>query len=207
DPGLERAARGRLAAVEDRAMTARAPETPADDNPLLAGLPMRRTPSPCAVTIFGASGDLTQRKLLPALYALAFNRFLPEQFAIVGAARTKMSDDEWRNRMREAVERHARCEFRTDVWEKLAAGLRYVSTELDDERGENRLARVLAELDDSRGTQGNRVYYLAIPPSAMEETVQQIAKREDERGWTRLIVEKPFGRDLASARELNGVLS
>jgi glucose-6-phosphate 1-dehydrogenase len=188
-------------------MTARGPETPADDNPLLAGLPMRRMPSPCAVTIFGASGDLTQRKLLPALYALAFNRFLPDQFAIVGAARTRMSDDEWRNRMREAVERHARCEFRTDVWEKLAAGMRYVSTELEDEHGEDRLARVLADLDDSRGTQGNRVYYLAIPPSAMEETVQQIAKREDERGWTRLIVEKPFGRDLASARELNGVLS
>jgi glucose-6-phosphate 1-dehydrogenase len=176
-------------------------------NPLLAGLPTRRTPSPCAITIFGASGDLTARKLLPALYALAYNRLLPEQVAIVGAARTRMSDDEWRAAMREAVEKHSRVEFRADVWEQLAAGMRYVTTEFSDDAGENQLAKALTELDEARGTQGNRVYYLAIPPSAMETTVQELGERRSTEGWTRLIVEKPFGRDLASARELNEMLT
>jgi len=87
--------------------------TDAGENPLALGLTMRRVPEPCAVTIFGASGDLTQRKLMPALYCLAFNRFLPDQIGIVGVARTPMSDEEFRARMREAVEEHGRCEFRT----------------------------------------------------------------------------------------------
>ena len=78
------------------------------ENPLAVGLTVRRVPEPCAVTIFGASGDLTQRKLMPALYCLAVNRFLPDRFAIVGVARTEMSDDEFRARMREAVEQHGR---------------------------------------------------------------------------------------------------
>src|SRR4029453_16688487 len=102
---------------------------------------------------------------MPALYYLAVNRFLPEGFGIVGVARTQMSDHESRGRMREAVEQHGRCEFRTDIWEELAAGMRYVATEFVDEGGEKDVASALAELDQSRGTQGNRVCYLAIPPS------------------------------------------
>jgi glucose-6-phosphate 1-dehydrogenase len=187
-------------------MTERSETQGLEENPLAAGLTSRRVPRPCAITIFGASGDLTQRKLLPALYALAYNRLLPEQFAIVGVARTQMSDEEWRSRMREAVETHARCEFHADVWDRLAAGMRYVSTEFSSDEGEDRLARVLAELDESRGTEGNRVYYLAIPPSAMETTVRELGERRTTNGWTRLIVEKPFGRDLATARALNELL-
>jgi glucose-6-phosphate 1-dehydrogenase len=177
------------------------------ENPLAAGLTMRRVPEPCAVTIFGASGDLTQRKLMPALYCLASNRFLPERFSIVGVARTAMSDEEFRARMREAVEQHGRCEFRTDVWDQLAAGMRYVATEFADEGGEEEVARVLGELDQARGTQGNRVYYLAIPPSAMQLTVEQIGRHRSGSGWLRLIVEKPFGRDAESARGLNAMLA
>jgi glucose-6-phosphate 1-dehydrogenase len=198
-------------------MTELAESAEGTPNPLLAGLPGRRTPQPCAITIFGASGDLAQRKLIPALYALAYNRLLPEQVAIVGTARTPLSDDAWRSAMRDAVQRHARVEFRSDVWDALAAGMRYVTTEFADESGEDRLAKTLSELDETRGTQGNRVFYLAIPPSAMERTVREIGerhrdgRRHDERspasGWTRLIVEKPFGHDLASARELNRMLT
>ncbi len=109
------------------------------ENPLLEGLRTRRTPEPCALTIFGASGDLTQRKIFPALYALAFRRLLPERFGVVGVARTEMSDDEFRDRMEEAVKEHARDEFREDVWRPLAEGTRYVSTDFADDDGEDQV--------------------------------------------------------------------
>ncbi|HKI22192.1 MAG TPA: glucose-6-phosphate dehydrogenase [Gaiellaceae bacterium] len=176
------------------------------ENPLLEGLHLRRTPEPCALTIFGASGDLTRRKLLPALYALAFRGLLPERFAVVGVARTAETDDEFRRRMREAVEEFARDPIRDDVWERLASGMRYVSAELSDAAGFDELTRVLGELDDERGTGGNRVYYLAIPPVAFESVVRGLGSRRSTEGWTRLIVEKPFGHDLGSARELNALL-
>src|SRR5688500_20292872 len=89
------------------------------ENPLLEGLRLRRTPEPCVLVIFGASGDLTKRKLIPAVYALALRRLLPESFAVVGVARTETSDDDFRAQMRDAVERFARDEFRADVWDGL----------------------------------------------------------------------------------------
>src|SRR5919108_2257011 len=95
-----------------------------EENPLLEGLRKRRAPEPCALTIFGASGDLTQRKLIPALYALAVRNLLPPSFGVVGVARTQMSDDEFREKMRQAIVDHARDEFRQDVWDELAEGLR-----------------------------------------------------------------------------------
>src|SRR2546426_1858597 len=110
------------------------------ENPLLQGLQLRRTPDPCAFVIFGASGDLTQRKLIPALYSLAYRRLLPEKFAVVGVARTEASDDEFRAKMQEAVKAHARDEFRDDVWQALADGMRYVSTDFADEGGEARVS-------------------------------------------------------------------
>jgi glucose-6-phosphate 1-dehydrogenase len=173
------------------------------ENPLLEGLHVRRKPDPCILTIFGASGDLTQRKLIPALYSLAFRRLLPDKFGIVGVARAEESDEEFRDRMKEAVQNHARDEFRDDVWDVLSAGMRYVATDFADEQGENRLATTLAELDEERGTNGNRVYYLAIPPVVFGTVVEALGKRRTADGWTRLIVEKPFGHDLESARELN----
>jgi glucose-6-phosphate 1-dehydrogenase len=181
-------------------------ETELAENPLLAGLGRHRTPEPCAVVIFGASGDLTKRKLIPALYSLAYNGFLPAEFGVVGVARTPMTGEEFRARMCEAVREHGRDEFREDVWERLAGGMSYLATEFTNEGGEAEVVARLTELDESRGTQGNRVYYLAIPPSAMEATVVQIGKGRSPTGWTRLIVEKPFGHDAPSARELNALL-
>jgi glucose-6-phosphate 1-dehydrogenase len=173
------------------------------ENPLLEGLQLRRTPDPCVLTIFGASGDLTKKKLLPALYALAFRRLLPEKFAVLGVARTQESDDEFRDRMKEAVQKYARDEFRDEVWESLAEGMRYVATDFSDEGGEDEVARVLSELDEERGTGGNRVYYLAIPPSVFPTVVDALGRRRSAEGWTRLIIEKPFGHDLESALELS----
>ena len=184
----------------------RSPVTELAENPLLKGLRARRTPEPCAVAIFGASGDLTQRKLFPALYALAFRNLLPEQFAVVGVARTPMSTEEFRERMREGVQEHGRDEFRSDVWEELAAGTRYVCADLVDEQEDREVIECLNELDEARGTAGNRVYYLAVPPSAIEPIVLQLGPKRASGGWTRLIVEKPFGHDLDSARRLNEVI-
>jgi len=176
------------------------------ENPLLEGLRARRAPKPCALVIFGASGDLTQRKLFPALYALAHRNLLPPQFGVVGVARSGMTLDEFRERMRAAVEEHARDEFREDVWEQLSDGLRYVRADLADADDDEGIVEALNDLDAARGTGGNRLYYLAVPPSAIEPIVLQLGRRRATGGWTRVIVEKPFGHDLESARHLNEVV-
>jgi glucose-6-phosphate 1-dehydrogenase len=176
------------------------------ENPLLEGLEVRRAPDPCILVIFGASGDLTKRKLFPALYSLAFRRLLPEKFAVVGAARSEESNDEFKERMKAAVQENARDPFRDDVWEPLADGMRYVPLDFADEHGEDELARTLTELDAERDTRGNRVYYLATPPVVFPIVVDALGQRRSTEGWTRLIIEKPFGHDLASARELQQVI-
>jgi glucose-6-phosphate 1-dehydrogenase len=177
------------------------------ENPLEEGLSLRRTPDPCALVIFGASGDLTHKKLMPALYALMVRRLLPPRFAIIGVARTEADDDAFRKDMKEAVKQHARDDFRDDVWEELAANMRYVATDFADEGGENKLEQLVDELDKENNLGGNRVYYLAVPPVAFATIVDVLGKRRSNaKGWTRLIVEKPFGHDLASARDLNAML-
>src|SRR5207237_1159039 len=177
------------------------------ESPLLEGLQLRRSPDPCALVIFGASGDLTQKKLFPALYSLAFRRLLPRGFAVVGVARTEETDDDFKERMKEAVQQHGRDEFRGDVWETLADGMRYIATDFADEHGEEELEQTLTELDSQRELQGSRVFYLAIPPSVFPTVVGALGRHRSERkGWTRLVVEKPFGHDLESARELTAVI-
>jgi glucose-6-phosphate 1-dehydrogenase len=176
------------------------------DNPLLAGLPSARRPEACVLVIFGASGDLTRRKLFPALYAMAFRDLLPEPFAVVGTARTALGDDEFRAQMEDAVREHARDEFREKVWGKLMDCSHYVATDFADDRGLDELVALLNDLDESHGTRGNRIHYLAVPPAAFETIVEQVGKRRGTDGWTRLIVEKPFGRDLASAQALDAHL-
>ena len=185
-------------------MTQAPPAT--EENPLLEGLRKRRAAEPCALTIFGASGDLTQRKLFPALYSLAFRNLLPDEFGVVGVARTAMGDDEFREKMRQAVVDNARDEFREDVWTRLAEGLRYVSAYLADSEDDAGSAEALNDLDSNRGTAGNRLYYLAVPPTAIEPIVVQLGRLRATGGWTRLVVEKPFGHDLESARHLNEVI-
>ena len=182
-------------------------EAPPQANPLLEGLELRRRPEPCVLAIFGASGDLTRRKIFPALYALAFRDLLPEHFAVLGVARTEQSDEQFLSAMEAAVREFGRDEFHQDVWDRLASRTRYVATEFAHEEGEDRVSRCLTDLDEEHGTRGNRVYYLAIPPDAMPELVRELGERRATKGWTRLIVEKPFGHDLSSARELNELLS
>ena len=175
-------------------------------NPLEEGLRRRRSPEPCALTIFGASGDLTKRKLFPALYALAVRNLLPPKFGVVGVARSPMSDDEFRERMKQAILDHARDEFRQDAWDELAEGIRYVATDFADQGGEEHVVKCLNQLDEKHGTAANRIYYLAVPPSAIETIVVEMGKRRSAEGWTRVIVEKPFGYDLESAQHLNEVV-
>jgi glucose-6-phosphate 1-dehydrogenase len=178
-------------------------EQPQQENPLLEGLRLRRTPDPCVLVIFGASGDLTRRKLFPALYSLALRRLLPERFGVIGVARSRESDDEFRERMKAAVQEFGRDEFRQETWDWLAEGMRYVSTDFADERGEDLGAEAMNELDEKRGTSGNRVYYFAVPPDAISTLIREVGERRSTEGWTRVIVEKPFGRDLESAKALN----
>jgi glucose-6-phosphate 1-dehydrogenase len=180
--------------------------TVTEANPLAEGLRLRRRPDPCALVIFGASGDLTRRKLMPALYSLAYRRLLPESFAVVGVARSEQSTSAFVAAMKEAIEKFARDPFDREVWKGLASGIHYVATDFASDEGEDEVAKKLEQLDEQQGTAGNRVYYLAIPPQAFEMVVQEIGERREREGWTRLIVEKPFGRDLQSAQELNLLL-
>jgi glucose-6-phosphate 1-dehydrogenase len=182
-------------------------QTPPQENPLLEGLGMRRTPEPCALVIFGASGDLTRRKIFPALYALAYRRLLPERFAVVGTARSAWSDHEFRERMEHAVREFGRDDFKQEVWEWLAGATQYHPMDFADKSKADELVSVLNGVDDERGTRGNRVYYLAVPPQAMPTIAQELGKRRSTKGWTRIIVEKPFGHDLASARQLTKLVS
>jgi glucose-6-phosphate 1-dehydrogenase len=176
------------------------------ENPLLEGLPMADTPEPCVLVIFGASGDLTKRKIFPALYALAFRRMLPEHFAVTGAARSDWSDDEFRHNMEAAVREFGRDEFREDVWNRLADAASYRSFDFSDDTAADALSRYLTEVDEERGTAGNRLYYLAVPPAVMPRLAHALGKRRKTSGSTSLIIEKPFGHDQASARELNQLI-
>ncbi|HEV3478877.1 MAG TPA: glucose-6-phosphate dehydrogenase [Gaiellaceae bacterium] len=177
------------------------------ENPLLEGLELRRQPEPCVLTIFGASGDLTRRKIFPALYSLALRDLVPEHFAILGVARSEHSTEEFVSAMEAAVREFGRDEFRQDVWDDLARRTRYLATEFADEEGEDRVRRCLTELDEEFGTRGNRVYYLAVPPAAMPKLVEELGQRRTTTGWTRLIVEKPFGHNRESARTLNELVA
>nr|MDP9492087.1 glucose-6-phosphate dehydrogenase [Actinomycetota bacterium] len=189
-------------------MQSSATEPQTSENPLLDGLELRRRPEPCVLTIFGASGDLTRRKIFPALYALAFRELLPEQFAVLGVARTEQTTEDFVRAMEAAVREFGRDEFRQEVWERVASRTRYVATEFaDEEDDEDSISHALADLDKEFGTRGNRVYYLAVPPVAMPELVEELGARRTTAGWTRLIIEKPFGHDLQSARELNALLA
>jgi glucose-6-phosphate 1-dehydrogenase len=185
-----------MAATEDQQL----------ENPLEVGLMLRRTPDPCALVIFGASGDLTHKKLMPALYALMLRRLLPARFVIVGVSRTEGDDDTFRSDMKDAVQKHARDEFRQDVWDELAQRMYYVASDFADAGGESKLQDLLTKLDKEQELGGNRVYYLAVPPPAFPTIVDTLGKHRTATGSTRLIVEKPFGHDLESARELNRML-
>jgi glucose-6-phosphate 1-dehydrogenase len=178
-----------------------------DVNPLFEGLRTARTPAPCALVIFGATGDLTSRKLIPALYTLCSQGNLAGGFTVIGAARTEMSDEEFRRNMRESVEKFARVPLHEDVWKAFADGLRYVTYDLTGADGFAALKAALDEADRTRGTAHNRVYYFSVPPSVVVSFAERLYEEglttEHPDGFVRVIIEKPFGRNLQTARELN----
>jgi glucose-6-phosphate 1-dehydrogenase len=188
-------------------------EATVTENPLRAGMRIEHTAEPCAVVIFGASGDLTKRKLVPALYRLAQQHLIPAEFAIIGAARQEMSDEEFRQKMREAVEQYSEEKAVDDaVWESFAKGLFYVTGEFADVETYARVQAALERADAERGTAGNRIFYMSTSPQFFGVIAEQLgaagmAKPEEGKGWTRVIVEKPFGHDLESARALNAELA
>src|SRR6266446_4442462 len=186
-----------------------APEHDEIPNPLRPGLRADSAPEPCAVVIFGASGDLAHRKLVPALYNLAVGAHLPAAFGIVGVSKSAYSHEEFAQEMREAVGRFSRTRpVDQEIWQDFAAGIRYVAGSFDDPGTFARLRAQLDELDKVRSTRGNRLYYFATPPSTFPTLLKQLKAAGminpplDTR-FTRVVIEKPFGRDLASARALN----
>ena len=167
-------------------------------------------PPPGALVIFGATGDLTKRKLMPGLYALAVDGLLPESFAVIGAGRHPIGDEQFRAAMRDAVSRFARLRLDEATWDRFAAGIRYAQYS-DADGGLAAVREALERVDRERGTAGNRIYYFAIPPSGfvpLAELLQRegLSRETDGGGFRRMVVEKPFGRNLATARELNAAL-
>ncbi|MFL5457571.1 MAG: glucose-6-phosphate dehydrogenase [Myxococcales bacterium] len=162
---------------------------------------------PCAMVIFGATGDLTKRKLIPAIYNLITNGLLPDGFAVVGVGRSQLSDDEFRQHMEKDLKEFATAEIDQGKLRWLIERLSYAVVDSEKPATFKALAKVLAKLDEERGTSGNYLYYLAVPPSAFDDYVKQLGDagllREPEGSWRRVIIEKPFGHDLESARDLN----
>ena len=175
-------------------------------NPFQDPLRFERRVPECVVAIFGANGDLTKRKLMPALYRLAYDRRLSAGFAVVGISRTPMGDDQFREKMLESVKQFSEdTKFDSDVWDAFAAGLFYVAGDISDKGLYERLAKRLAEIEEARHTGGNVMFYLSMQPSQYASTALGLgaAGPGKGKGWRRLVVEKPFGHDLESARELS----
>jgi glucose-6-phosphate 1-dehydrogenase len=165
---------------------------------------------PCGLVIFGVTGDLARRKLMPAVYDLSHRGLLPPGFALVGFARRDWRDEDFMRIVHDAVRENARTPFREDVWQQLANGIRFVPGDFGDDNAFDLLASVVADLDKVRGTAGNHAFYLSVPPGAFPVVVKQLARSglsaQDDDQWRRVVIEKPFGHDLKSARELNEIV-
>jgi glucose-6-phosphate 1-dehydrogenase len=171
-----------------------------------------RIPDPCALVVFGVTGDLSRKKLIPAIYDLGNRGLLPPGFVLMGFARRDWGVGEFESLAREAAQQHARTEFREDVWKRIADSLCFLPGSFDDNEAFDGLAQRLVELQSSHGIQGNAAFYLSIPPGAFEMVLEQMdrtgmADNDKAGGWRRVVVEKPFGHDLASACELNEIVA
>jgi len=179
-------------------------------NPLREGLSTRAVPQPCSVVIFGATGDLTHRKLIPALYNLAADGELPPAVTGVGFARREKSDDAFRREMEEATRKFSRQAVRDEIWKTFAQSIFYHQSDFGNESGYKSLAERLDKIDKERGTRGNRLFYFAVAPDQFEPILKHLKtaglNQAREGSWARVIIEKPFGTDLASARELNRIV-
>ncbi len=191
------------------------------DNPLRDPQDRRlpRIAGPCSMVLFGVTGDLSRKKVMPAIYDLANRGLLPPGFSLVGFARRDWADQDFAQIVRDNVREHARTEFREEVWGQLAEGFRFVPGDFADDLAFDRLRRTIEELDVVRGTGGNHAFYLSIPPKFFGSVIQQLQEHglaeapahgipsgTTEGPWRRVVVEKPFGHDLESARELNDIL-
>ncbi|HKR51969.1 MAG TPA: glucose-6-phosphate dehydrogenase, partial [Pseudonocardiaceae bacterium] len=182
-------------------------------NPLLDPRDKRlpRIAGPCGVVIFGVTGDLSRKKLMPAIYDLANRGLLPPGFALVGFARRDWADENFAELVHDSVREHARTPFRQEVWDRLAEGIRFVTGSFDDDAAFDDLVTVVEELDQSRGTSGNHAFYLSIPPAMFPVVLKQLARTglaaQDGHQWRRVVIEKPFGHDLHSAQELNEIVN
>ena len=175
-----------------------------------------RVAGPCIMVMFGVTGDLARKKLMPALYDLANRGLLPPGFSLVGFARRDWEDEDFAQITYEAVKEHARTPFRETVWKQLQEGVRFVPGEFTDEAAFDQLAACVKNLDEERGTGGNYAFYLSIPPKFFSTVIEQLKRSglsdpgpagpDGRRPWRRVVIEKPFGRDLETARELNDVV-
>jgi len=178
------------------------------ENPLRVGLRKERVPEPQILVIFGASGDLTQRKLVPAIYQMKRDRRLPPETTVVGVARRPWSHDYFREQMREGIEEFGGGIGNEEFWQDFAKGLYYCPGDIDNPESYQKLKAFLAELDEERRTRGNHIFYLSVSPNFFPEAIRQLgaAQMLADPVKNRLVIEKPFGRDLSSAKALNRVV-
>ena len=180
-------------------------------NPLRVNLVNRPVPEPCTLVIFGATGDLTRRKLIPALYNLAADGNLPSSLAVVCFARRDKTSEGFREELGEAVREHSRRPVNDELWRRFAANIYYHQASFDDAAGYESLVRELDGLDARLGTRGNRLFYLASSPTEFDVILGNLRSsglsRAKPGSWSRIIVEKPFGTDLPSARRLNDAVA
>jgi glucose-6-phosphate 1-dehydrogenase len=170
-----------------------------------------RIAGPSSMVIFGVTGDLARKKLMPAIYDLANRGLLPAGFSLVGFARRDWEHQDFGELVHDSVKEHARTPFKESVWNRLAEGIRFVQGSFDDDDAFDRLAQMVKDLDVERGTGGNTAFYLSIPPGAFPVVVKQLARsglaEATEETWRRVVIEKPFGHDLKSAKELNAIVN
>jgi len=170
-----------------------------------------RVPDPCAVVIFGVTGDLARKKLLPAVYDLANRGLLPPGFVVLGFARRDWGDGDFEQLARKAAQEHSRTPWREEVWSRLSGNMRFVGGSFDDDNAFDHLSATLDELRGTHGIPGNAAFYLSIPPAAFPTVLKQLertgmASNLRSGGWRRVVVEKPFGTDLNSAKALNDLV-
>ena len=170
-----------------------------------------RIAGPSGIVIFGVTGDLSRKKVMPAIYDLANRGLLPPGFALVGFARRDWAREDFSQVVHDAVRQYARTPFSEEVWRHLAEGFRFVQGSFADDAAFDNLAATLSDLDRIRGTGGNHAFYLSIPPSAFPLVLQQLKRSglcdPHPEEWRRVVIEKPFGQDLKSAVELNSLVN
>ena len=178
------------------------------ENPFRAGLRQARVPEPQILVIFGASGDLAQRKLVPALYQLKREGRLPPEMTIVGVARREWSHDYFREQMLQGIEEFSDGIDNEELWKDFAEGLYYFAGNMNDPDNYEQLKNFLVEIDGKRGTLGNRTFYLAVSPKFFPSAIKNLggAGMLEDPIRTRIVIEKPFGKDLSTAQGLNRVV-